>query len=93
VETIRAVEISEEREDHIWKHLVRPDEVEDVCLTEDQPPVIRRARDGQYVVLGQTAAGRYLLVVLAPVREGVFRLVTARDMEPRERRYFRDQRA
>jgi uncharacterized DUF497 family protein len=92
VEVIRAVEISEEREDHIWRHRVRPKEVEEVCLDEDDPPLIRRARDGRYLAFGQTTAGRYLLVVLAPTGQGVFSLVTARDMEPRERQYFQQQR-
>lgn len=90
---IRVVEISEEREEHIWRHQVRPDEVEDACLNDEEPPLIRRARNGQYLVFGQTAAGRYLFIVLVPIAEGVFQLVTARDMESRERRYFRDQRS
>ena len=52
-------------------------------------PHVRRGREGLYEVYGQTAAGRYLLVVLAYVGSGIGRVVTARDMTVAERRRYR----
>jgi uncharacterized protein len=89
MERIRAVVITEQAEEHIWGHRVRPEEVEDVCLNSDDPPILRRTREGRILALGQTAGGRYLFVVLAPMERGRFLLVTARDMEQQERRYYR----
>ncbi len=51
--------------------------------------VIRRGREGTYLVYGQTAAGRYLLLVLIAETAGDWRVVTARDMTDTERRQFR----
>lgn len=65
------------------KHGVSFDEVEEVCSSRHHP---RRGRAGLYLIFGQTEAGRYLLVVLAPRGQGVWKLVTARDMTRQERR-------
>jgi len=44
----------------------------------------------RYVSLGQTAAGRYLMVVYTLVPEtGLAKVITARDMVDRERRFYR----
>lgn len=68
------------------KHAVSVDEVEEVCLGDDRH--VRRGRDGLYKVFGRTAGGRYLLVVLAGLGGGVWRVVTARRMTDDERRLF-----
>jgi hypothetical protein len=57
-----------EIDDHILdkiesRHGVSLEEVEQVCLSEKRHA--RRSREGLYKLFGQTAAGRYVLVVLA----------------------------
>lgn len=50
-------------EDHIARHGVEPDEVEQLIAN---PYYVDRARDGLYRLIGQTFGGRYLTVILAP---------------------------
>lgn len=76
-------------EDHISRHGVSAEEVEEICSSPGR--ILRRARGGTYVVFGRTADGRELMVVLSPQGPdpGSFYPVTAREMNYRERRYFR----
>jgi len=81
------VECSTAVAEKLWtKHGVEPDEVAEVLLGETRT---RRGREGLYHVLGCTYAGRYLFVVIRDLGGGVARVVTARDMEPHERREYR----
>ncbi|HEX5199698.1 BrnT family toxin [Paractinoplanes rhizophilus] len=73
-------------EDHIAKHNVTPDEVEEVLY--GRPRLRVPGRQSTYLVLGQTAAGRYLLIVTARSGEDQIYIVTARDMKENERRLF-----
>jgi len=78
------------REEHIARHQVSVAEVEEVVFGA---PFIRKARQGRYHILGQTEAGRYLAVFVAPRGPGVYGLVTARDADDAERRaYMRQKR-
>ncbi len=43
----------------------------------------------RYSSLGRTSAGRYLLVVYTLPKPGFAKVITARDMMERERRYYR----
>lgn len=78
---------TDDAEQHIWRHQVRPEEVEDVVNT--RPRLVARGRAGTELVFGTTTAGRFLLVVLAPRGDGRDSVVTARDMTSSERRQFR----
>lgn len=42
----------------------------------------------RYTSLGQGAAGRYLFVVYTVPEPGVAKVITARDMMPKERKYY-----
>jgi len=84
---IEALEI----DDHILekiesKHGVSFEEVEEACLSETRH--IRRSKEGLYKLFGQTAAGRYILVVLVNLGRGVWKIVTAREMTDSERRLY-----
>ena len=57
---VRSIVWDEENVEHIGSHRIEPDEVEEV-LTGD--PMIRRGRDGRYLVYGPTESGRFLFVV------------------------------
>lgn len=75
----------------IRKHNVTLEEVRQVCSSRDS--FTRRSRRKMYIVLGQTEAGRYLSIVLAPRKEsGVFGVVTARDMDDKERKLYQRER-
>lgn len=79
----------QDRIEHIARHQVRPEEVEEVCFGKAW---IRRARaagkNPVYYVLGQTGSGRHLfcVVIQFPNRKGF--PVTARAMTEKEKRQF-----
>lgn len=74
-----------------WKHDVSPEEVEEVLFGN---PVYRKVQRGHvpgedlYAGLGQTFAGRYLIVffIYKLTREAL--ILSARDMDDRERRQY-----
>ena len=77
--------------DHIARHGIEPHEAETACRSEGR--VVRRSREGRYLVYGRTGAGRHVLVVLRPFGQGRARIITARDMTERERRFYQQQRS
>ncbi len=74
-----------------WKHNVMTDEVEEVF---DDAPRYRFIElgdvDGEdmYAVLGQTTAGRYLIVFFIRKPTGKALIISARDMTKRERKHY-----
>jgi uncharacterized DUF497 family protein len=80
---------SEDRVDHIARHEVTPDEVEEVCFGR---AFVQRAKSQGnnpiYYVLGQTEAGRYLFCVVIRFPDGRGYPVTARAMSDKERRRY-----
>ena len=77
--------------DHISRHRVTPEEVEEV-IYEGKPFVRRGSGSGEekrYYVLGQTLAGRYLVIVLGRVSNAAFKIITTRNMEEHERRLYK----
>lgn len=71
---------------HIERHQFTPDEVEEVFAGDYK---VRRTRQKLYVALGETLDGRLALVVFRRLAGGGVRVVTARDMDNKERRLFR----
>jgi len=74
-----------------WKHNVIPEEVEEVIFGN---PMYRKVHKGHihgedlYSALGQTDAGRYLIIffIYKPTREAL--ILSARDMNKKERRRY-----
>lgn len=86
---IESLEIDDQILDKIEsKHGVSLEEVEEACLSETHH--IRRSKEGLYKLFGQTAAGRYILVVLVNLGRGVWKIVTAREMTDSERRLYNE---
>ena len=84
---IESLEIDDQILDKIEsKHSVSLEEVEQACLSEKRH--VRRGREGLYKLFGQTAAGRYVLVVLAYLGKGAWKIVTSRQMTDNERRLY-----
>ena len=80
----------QERIEHIGRHGVTPEEVEEVCFGKS---FVRRAKsEGEnpvYYVQGQTTAGRYLFCVVIRLPDGNGCPVTAREMTAKEKRRYR----
>jgi hypothetical protein len=87
---MRTIEIEwdEENIDHIWSHIVEPDEVEEVIRGRHH---FQKGAHGTHYVYGQSYSGRYLFIVLSKKPSGRFRVVTARDMNNAERKRFSKQ--
>lgn len=83
---VREIRWTDDSEDHIARHNVVPAEVEDVIYM--RPRLIEPSEDDTEKVFGRSAAGRYLMVVLAEAEDGRSTVVTARDMNDSERRRF-----
>ena len=63
--------------------------MEEVC---HGPIAIREGYEGRVIVLGPTAAGRFLAVILDPLGEDVYFPVTARPVSRAERRLFEEEK-
>lgn len=72
-------------ENHIERKGISVQDVYEVCVNEQYPPLIEKSRRGTLAIWGRTGAGAFLLVILAPRGEGSFYPVTARMMQERER--------
>ena len=78
----------EETADHISLHAVSPEEVEEVLFNIYDLPRIMRGNENRYLAYGKTNAGRFLLVVLITASRKT-RIITARDMTDREKKFYR----
>lgn len=81
----------EDRVDHIARHSITPEEVEEACFGR---AFVRRAKsqgkNPVYYVLGQTGAGRYLFCVVVQFPDGKGYPVTARPMTDKEKRKYNE---
>ncbi|MCI0441702.1 BrnT family toxin [bacterium] len=73
--------------EHIVRHNVSPDEIENVAF--DDEPWIEKGRTGTRYMLGYTAAGRYLFVIYVLKAKGLARVMTAIDMDEKTRRLYK----
>jgi uncharacterized protein len=78
----------QETVNHIARHTVSPEEVEEVLFNEDDSPLILKGKEGKYLAYGQTQSGRYLLVVWA-IHYKKTGIITARDLTKREKQFYR----
>lgn len=76
------------------KHHLSPEEVEELFCNE---PLIRKAEKGRvhgedlYYTYGRTDAGRYIFAVFIYKRTREALIVSARDMDRKERRRYADK--
>jgi uncharacterized protein len=83
---ISGFEWDDDNIDHIERHEFTPEEVEEVFAGSCK---VRRTREQLYIALGETLDGRLAFVVFRRLPGSVIRVITARDMEDKERRLFR----
>ena len=74
-------------EQHMARHGVSIFEVEEILLFGD--PIYQKSREEKFVAFGVTEYGRYLFIVFAFKDKGLIRVVTARDMVDKEKRFWR----
>ena len=80
----------EDRIEHIARHGVTPEEVEEVCFGKSLVQRVKsQGENPVYYVLGQTEAGRYLFCVVISFPDGNGYPVTAREMTAKEKRRFK----
>lgn len=74
-----------------WKHNVNPDEVMDILFGQ---PLYRKVQRGQipnedvYAGLGQTRAGRYVVVFFVYKKTCEALVLSAREMDRKERKQY-----
>ena len=74
-----------------WKHQVYPEEVDEILFGKPQYRKIQKGHvpgENLYAALGQTEAGRYLIVffIFKPSNEAL--ILSARDMSNTERKQY-----
>ena len=72
--------------DHIARHNVEPEEVEEVCKDKN---LFNKWKNKTYRVIGQTNDGRYLTIFLVPRIGQSYYPVTARNSTEKEKKAFR----
>ena len=87
--TITSIKWTEDSIEHVARHAVRPEDVEEACFNEEEIPLIRSGRENLHYVFGKTYSGRFLFIVVRFVRQGEARVITARDMSEWEKTYFK----
>jgi len=88
MKTVSSIKWTDKSIEHIARHAIAPQEVEEVCFNEDDSPFIRSGKGNLHYVFGKTHAGRFLFVVVKFIRHGGVSVVTARDMNEWEKKYF-----
>ncbi len=79
----------------IGKHSVSITEAEEALLSK---PIVRRMVKGRvrgedvYAAMAQIASGRYLIVFFIDKKRGMTLPISARDMDPAERKYYAKRR-
>jgi uncharacterized protein len=73
--------------EHIAKHGVLPDEIEEVAFYDE--PWIKKGRSNSRYMLGYTVGGRYLFVVYVLKGHGAARVITSMDMDEKTRKLYK----
>lgn len=74
--------------DHIARHEVTPEEVDEACHGDHS---IRETYEGRLMIIGPTGSGRLLAIVLAPKEVGVYYPVTAWPASGKLRRIYEQE--
>ena len=83
---------------HIARHNITPEEVEEVIFFDKQCFIQKREKSKKYpgsnlyAVFGSTLVGRLLMILLLNTSSGYYVPITARDMNDTERIYFQKRR-
>ena len=87
---IHTLDWNEENQNHIARHGVAIFEIEEAILFNK--PFYQRSREGKYVAYAVTEEGRFLFIVFVAKGHGRIRVITARDMTEKEKRYYKKRK-
>ncbi len=87
---IQSFDWDEKNENHIAEHGVGVFEVEEAILFSR--PFYQRSREGKYIAYSVTEEGRYLFIVFVIKGSGRIRVISARDMIEKEKRYYKKRK-
>lgn len=87
---IHSFDWDEKNENHIAEHGVAIFEVEEAILFSRL--FYQRSREGKYIAYGVTEEGRYLFIVFVIKGSGRIRVISARDMAEKEKRYYKKRK-
>ena len=87
---IHSFDWDEKNENHIAEHGVAIFEIEETILFGK--PFYQRSREGKYIAYGVTEERRYLFMVFVIKGSGRIRIISARDMAEKEKRYYKKQK-
>jgi uncharacterized DUF497 family protein len=87
--SIRRLVWTDWNKEHIARHEVSSDEVEQACQSDH---IFFESYKGRLILIGPTVAERMLAVVLEPLGDDVYFVVTARSADRRERRIYQEQK-
>jgi len=79
----------------IWKHNVQDYEVEEVVNNHPRIKFVSKGKvrgEDLYAASGQTEAGRYLIVFFLKKKNGQALVISARDMDAKERKSYEKKR-
>ena len=85
---IEKISWDQETVDHISSHPVSPEEVEEVLFNDVDTPLMMRGKEGKYLAYGKTHGGRLLFIAWASKYKKT-KIITARDMTEKEKRFHR----
>ena len=77
--------------DHIARHSLSPEAVEEVLFNHVDSPLIMRGREARYLAYGKTKGGRLLLVVWF-ARNRKTKIITARDLSKKEKQFYKKRK-
>jgi uncharacterized DUF497 family protein len=86
---IRRLVWTDWNKEHIARHEVNPDEVEQACHGDH---IFFSSYKDRLILIGPTLAERILAVILEPMGDDVYFVVTARTADRGERRIYREQK-
>ena len=72
---------------HIAKHNVTPEEVEEAVFEGNA--IVLKGKEKRYIVLSKTISGRYLTTIISSKLKGRIQIITSRDMDEKERKYYK----
>ncbi len=87
---INAFEWDKKNEGHIAEHGVAIFEAEELILF--CRPFYRRTGEDKYIAYGVSEEGRYLFMIFVMKGSGRVRVISARDMTEKEKRYYRKRK-
>ena len=75
----------QENLEHISRHFVDSMEVEQVF---DGKYLVRKTKENKYLVWGQAYSGRYLFIVFRYLGKGKIRVINARGMMDKDKKFY-----